>query len=141
MGKEAMHRLGSAHILISGIRGLGVEIAKNIILGGAKSVIVHDTGKVDYADLASQVTDRTRVVLALQLIVFSLQYYFSEADIGHNRAETALKKLIELNSYVNVTGSSANIDDKFLQENKVNVSVCNLSLCLSLIVSPRRYLF
>jgi ubiquitin-activating enzyme E1 len=41
MGKEAMHRLGSAHVLISGMRGLGVEIAKNIILGGAKSVIVH----------------------------------------------------------------------------------------------------
>jgi len=55
MGKEAMHRLGSAHVLISGMRGLGVEIAKNIILGGAKSVIVHDCGKVDYTDLSSQV--------------------------------------------------------------------------------------
>jgi ubiquitin-activating enzyme E1 len=127
MGKEAMHRLGSAHILISGIRGLGVEIAKNIILGGAKSVIVHDTGKVDYADLASQVNHRTR---ALQITVFSLQYYFSESDIGHNRAETAFKKLVELNSYVNVTCSSANINEEFLQEQKVNVSVCTwLSFC------------
>ena len=132
MGKEAMHRLGSAHILISGIRGLGVEIAKNIILGGAKSVIIHDTGKVDYADLASQVTDRTRLVLGLQLIAFSLQYYFSETDIGHNRAETALKKLTELNSYVNVSGSSANIDEHFLQENKVNVSIRHVSLSVGL---------
>ncbi len=50
-----MHRLANAHVLISGMRGLGVEIAKNIILGGAKSVIVHDVGKVDYPDLSSQV--------------------------------------------------------------------------------------
>ncbi len=50
-----MHQLASAHVLISGMRGLGVEIAKNIILGGAKSVIVHDCGQVDYADLSSQV--------------------------------------------------------------------------------------
>jgi len=55
LGKEAMHRLANAHVLISGMRGLGVEIAKNIILGGAKSVIVHDCGKVDYKDLSSQV--------------------------------------------------------------------------------------
>jgi tRNA A37 threonylcarbamoyladenosine dehydratase len=55
MGREAMHQLASAHVLISGMRGLGVEIAKNIILGGAKSVIIHDCGKVDYTDLSSQV--------------------------------------------------------------------------------------
>ncbi len=50
-----MHQLANAHVLISGMRGLGVEIAKNIILGGAKSVIVHDSGQVDYSDLSSQV--------------------------------------------------------------------------------------
>jgi len=55
MGREAMHQLQSAHVLISGMRGLGVEIAKNIILGGVKSVIIHDCGQVDYADLSSQV--------------------------------------------------------------------------------------
>ena len=55
MGKEAMHQLAGAHVLISGMRGLGVEIAKNIILGGVKSVIIHDSNKVDYSDLSSQV--------------------------------------------------------------------------------------
>lgn len=104
MGKEAMHQLASAHVLISGMRGLGVEIAKNIILGGAKSVIVHDTEKVSYADLSSQ-------------------YYFSESDIGQNRAVIANKKLSELNSYVNVTFSSEAIDKDFLEKNKVNVFV------------------
>ena len=55
LGKEAMLRLANAHVLISGVRGLGVEIAKNIILGGAKSVVIHDAGDVDLADLSSQV--------------------------------------------------------------------------------------
>jgi ubiquitin-activating enzyme E1 len=59
MGKEAMHKLGHAHVLISGMGGLGVEIAKNIILGGVKSVIVHDSATVDYSDLSSQVDKNT----------------------------------------------------------------------------------
>lgn len=55
MGKEAMQRLAHAHVLISGMRGLGVEIAKNIILAGAKTVVIHDCGQVSYEDLSSQV--------------------------------------------------------------------------------------
>ena len=47
-----MLRLANAHVLVSGMRGLGVEIAKNIILGGPKSVIIHDAGNVDYSDLS-----------------------------------------------------------------------------------------
>lgn len=103
MGKEAMHQLASAHVLISGMRGLGVEIAKNIILGGAKSVIIHDRDQVDYADLSSQ-------------------YYLTESDIGQNRAKIAYKKLSELNNYVTVSCSSDDINDDFLAKNKVNVS-------------------
>ncbi len=55
LGKEAMQWLGNAHVLISGMRGLGIEIAKNIILSGAKSVIIHESGKIAFADLSSQV--------------------------------------------------------------------------------------
>ncbi|CAF3847756.1 unnamed protein product [Rotaria sp. Silwood1] len=104
MGKEAMHQLASAHVLISGMRGLGVEIAKNIILCGAKSVIVHDCGNVDFRDLSSQC-------------------YFTESNIGQNRAKVANKHLFELNSYVNVTFFSTIIDETFLKKNKVNVFI------------------
>lgn len=55
IGKEAMNRLARAHVLISGMRGLGVEIAKNIILSGARTVIIHDCDNVQYEDLTSQV--------------------------------------------------------------------------------------
>ncbi|CAF3841834.1 unnamed protein product [Rotaria sp. Silwood1] len=104
IGKEAMYELRNADILISGMRGLGVEIAKNLILCGVKSVIVHDCNNVDYKDLSSQ-------------------YYFSEFDIGQNRAEVTKEKLSELNNNVNVTYSSSNIDEDFLQKHKVNVFV------------------
>ena len=38
------------------MNGLGVEIAKNIILGGVKSVTIHDDVLVSNDDLASQVS-------------------------------------------------------------------------------------
>ena len=42
-------------ILISGLGGLGIEIAKNIVLGGVKSIVLHDTQNASYSDLSSQV--------------------------------------------------------------------------------------
>ncbi|CAF3849427.1 unnamed protein product [Rotaria sp. Silwood1] len=82
MEKEAMYELRNDDILISGMRGLGVEIAKK-----------SDT------------------------------YYFSDSDIGQNRTEVTREKLSELNTNVNVTYSSCNIDEDFLQKHKVNVFV------------------
>lgn len=55
LGHEAMHRMGAAQVLIAGMRGLGVEIAKNVILSGVKSVTVQDEGQADWSDLSSQV--------------------------------------------------------------------------------------
>ncbi|KAL1442232.1 hypothetical protein MTO96_007854 [Rhipicephalus appendiculatus] len=37
LGHDAMQRMARSDVLICGMRGLGVEIAKNIILGGVKS--------------------------------------------------------------------------------------------------------
>ncbi|CAF3376655.1 unnamed protein product [Rotaria socialis] len=104
IGKEAMNRLAHAHVLISGMRGLGVEIAKNIILSGARTVIIHDCNTVQFEDLSSQ-------------------YYFSESDVGKNRAEVAFEKLSELNSYVRVACESKLIDQTFIEANKINVYV------------------
>ena len=55
LGHEAMKRLQTSSVLVSGLRGLGVEIAKNIILGGVKAVTLHDQGTAQWADLSSQV--------------------------------------------------------------------------------------
>ncbi len=50
-----MRKMQSTNILVCGMSGLGVEIAKNIILGGVKSVTIHDQKNCSYDDLASQV--------------------------------------------------------------------------------------
>lgn len=56
LGHEAMKHLQTSSVLISGLQGLGVEIAKNIILGGVKAVTLHDQGTAQWADLSSQVS-------------------------------------------------------------------------------------
>lgn len=50
-----MKRMQNSNVLISGMRGLGVEIAKNVILAGVRSVTVHDQGVAEWRDLSSQV--------------------------------------------------------------------------------------
>ncbi len=55
LGRDAMRKMKSSNILICGLGGLGVEIAKNIILGGVRSVTLHDTQNVTYDDLSAQV--------------------------------------------------------------------------------------
>ena len=61
-----MERMQNASVLISGLKGVGMEIAKNVVLSGVKSVTFHDTEKVEVADLYSQ-------------------FLLRESDIGANR--------------------------------------------------------
>ena len=49
-----MRRMNASNILISGMRGLGVEIAKDVVLGGVKSCVLHDTEKVVMALLGGR---------------------------------------------------------------------------------------
>jgi ubiquitin-activating enzyme E1 len=84
MGHEAQRKMAASSVLIVGLNGLGVEVAKNVILAGVKSVALHDTNVVTYADL-------------------SAQFYFSEADLGANRAAVSAPKLAELNPHVAVS--------------------------------------
>jgi len=97
LGHEAMQKMQSSDVLISGMGGLGVEIAKNVILGGVKSVTIHDAGKVEIGDLSSQ-------------------FYLSEGDVGKNRAESCLSQLAELNSYVPVTAHTGELTDDFVRD-------------------------
>lgn len=56
IGHKAMEKMRNSDILICGLGGLGVEIAKNIILAGVKSVTLFDKAHTNYNDLSSQVT-------------------------------------------------------------------------------------
>ena len=55
LGHEAMRKMQHSNVLISGMNGLGIEIAKNVVLGGVKSVALHDTQNASLSDLSSQV--------------------------------------------------------------------------------------
>ncbi|XP_057442225.1 ubiquitin-activating enzyme E1 1-like [Lotus japonicus] len=80
-GRETMRRLFASNVLVSGMRGLGVEIAKNLVLAGVKSVTLHDEGTVELWDLSSN-------------------FVFAEDDLGKNRAVASVSKLQELNNAV-----------------------------------------
>lgn len=69
LGHDAMHRMGTASVLIAGAGGLGVEIAKNVILSGVKSVTVQDEGDTVWTDLSSQVASGVPILLMLIMVL------------------------------------------------------------------------
>ncbi|CAA2969374.1 ubiquitin-activating enzyme E1 1-like isoform X2 [Olea europaea subsp. europaea] len=96
-GRETMRRLFASNILVSGLQGLGAEIAKNLILAGVKSVTLHDEGKVELWDLSSN-------------------FIFSENDVGKNRALSSIQKLQELNNAVVVSTLTTKLTKEQLSE-------------------------
>lgn len=102
LGHEAMRRMANSSVLISGIGGLGVEIAKNVILAGVKSVTLHDQKECTLGDLSSQ-------------------FYLTEQTLGKNRAEASCDHLSELNQYVPTTAYTGDLDEECLQKFRVVV--------------------
>lgn len=97
IGFEAMKKMATSSVLISGMNGLGVEIAKNAILQGFKTVTLHDTNLTTNYDL-------------------STNYYLTEKDIGKNRAEISYNKLSELNNYVKVTFTTEQLSNDLIKQ-------------------------
>lgn len=102
LGHDAMRRMAKSDVLISGIGGLGVEIAKNVILGGVKSVTLHDKAICQISDLSSQ-------------------FYLSEENIGKNRAESCYEQLSDLNRYVPTKPYTGDLTEEFLKQFRVVV--------------------
>lgn len=50
-----MKRMLSSSVLIIGLGGLGIEVAKNLALAGIHSLILYDPTLVSIQDLGSQV--------------------------------------------------------------------------------------
>jgi ubiquitin-activating enzyme E1 len=84
-GMKTMGKLIKLKILIIGMRGLGAEVAKNIILSGPESVTIFDPVITSINDLSSN-------------------FNLSEEDVNKKlRDEASLDKLKELNPHVNVS--------------------------------------
>jgi ubiquitin-activating enzyme E1 len=106
LGHEAMKNMSQSKILISGMGGLGLELAKNVILSGVKSVTVHDLIKATNNDLSSQ-------------------FYLTENDLGSNRALVVRDKLAELNMYVEVNSSTEELSEELIKNYDVVVLTNN----------------
>lgn len=111
LGKEAMKQMAQSNVLIVGLGGLGVEIAKNVTLAGVKSISLYDPQPVTVEDLSSQ-------------------YFLTESDIGKSRAECSGPRLAELNQYVPITvvsGPNRQLDEQMLaQYQTVVLTDCDL---------------
>lgn len=105
LGHEAMKRMGASNVLIVGLKGLGVEIAKNIALAGVKSLTLYDPGKTTLPDLSSQ-------------------FFLRPDDVGKPRDEVTAPRVAELNSYTPVrVHQSSSLVDNLSQFDKYQVVV------------------
>ncbi|CAG9332767.1 unnamed protein product [Blepharisma stoltei] len=73
-GLETQQKIFGLKVLISGLRGLGVEVAKNLLMTGVSTITLHDDTKITLNDLSSN-------------------FLIKESDIGGNRAEAIITKL------------------------------------------------
>ncbi|RGP69775.1 ubiquitin-activating enzyme e1 [Fusarium sporotrichioides] len=105
LGHEAMKRMGASNVLIVGLKGLGVEIAKNIALAGVKSLTLYDPAPVQIADLSSQ-------------------FFLTPSDVGKPRDEITVPRVAELNAYTPVKlHQSPGLDGDLSQFDKYQVVV------------------
>ena len=79
-----------------------------MILAGVKSVVLHDKKSVETWDLGAN-------------------FYFSESDVGKNRARVCANKLQELNTTVLVTADTSEITEAVLSDFQVVIAIlCQL---------------
>ena len=82
--EETMKKILHLNVLILGLKGIGVETAKNIILTGAKRVFLFDPDITELKDLENN-------------------YYFNNNDINRNRIDySCLNSLSNLNPFTKI---------------------------------------
>ncbi|KAK1345893.1 hypothetical protein QTO34_008358 [Cnephaeus nilssonii] len=94
LGDTAMQKMAKSNVFLSGMGGLGLEIAKNLVLAGIKALTIHDVEKCQAWDLGTN-------------------FFLCEDDVVNmrNRAEAVLQHIAELNPYVHVTSSSLPLNE------------------------------
>ena len=84
-GLNTQTKIMKMNVFIYGMRGVGIETSKNLVLAGPKSLTIFDPNKIKINDLTSN-------------------YFLKEEDIINlkRRDEASISSLIELNPYVNI---------------------------------------
>uniref|UniRef100_A0A8C0LBX2 Ubiquitin like modifier activating enzyme 7 n=1 Tax=Canis lupus dingo TaxID=286419 RepID=A0A8C0LBX2_CANLU len=91
----AMQRIREAKVLLSGLQGLGAEVAKNLVLMGVGSLTLHDPHPTCWSDLAAQ-------------------FFLSEQDLETSRAEASRELVAKLNKGVQVSVHTGDITEELL---------------------------
>ncbi|XP_063956130.1 ubiquitin-like modifier-activating enzyme 6 isoform X1 [Lytechinus pictus] len=94
LGDSAMKQMAHSNVFLSGLGGIGIEIAKNIVLAGIKSLTINDNKSCSLKDLGTQ-------------------FFLREQDAKSNktRAEACYSRIAELNPYVSIKLSQQTLAD------------------------------
>ena len=90
---DAQKRLRSSRVLVAGMKGLGNEVAKNLVLAGINSMTI-----LDHELLTKE--DGFSIFLA------------PTEEVGKNRAQASLERLKQRNPMVEITADETNLDTK-----------------------------
>uniref|UniRef100_A0AAV1TZN0 E1 ubiquitin-activating enzyme n=1 Tax=Peronospora matthiolae TaxID=2874970 RepID=A0AAV1TZN0_9STRA len=101
-GLETMAKLVKLRVLVVGLRGVGIECAKNLILAGPSAITLHDDGTAEMKDLGTN-------------------FFLTEQDVGYPRAFAVLHKLAELNKMVAVAVHKGGLTERVVATHNVVV--------------------
>jgi ubiquitin-activating enzyme E1 len=135
IGKDTLLKMKNYKILLCGLAGVGLEVAKNLLLTGVKSLTISDDVPVTSFDL-------------------STNFYLTNESIGKKRSEASLSALAELNERVKldicprdtIASSLANYNILVLTDNHSKTELLELNkLCrdqgVGFVVADSRGLF
>jgi len=105
---EIMKKLTSMNFLIIGLRGLGIEILKNLLLEGPNRVDIYDPNLIRINDLNSN-------------------YLVTEEDINKIRDETIIERIKDLNPNVESKVIKPNIEIDASYEKELEFIISNIS--------------
>uniref|UniRef100_A0A8B9FR38 SUMO1 activating enzyme subunit 1 n=1 Tax=Amazona collaria TaxID=241587 RepID=A0A8B9FR38_9PSIT len=108
-------RLRASRVLLVGMKGLGAEVAKNLILAGVKGLTMLDHQQVSQEDTRAQ-------------------FLIPGGSLGRNRAEASLERAQNLNPMVDVKADAGNVDTKpeeFFTQFDARLVFCPLKEALS----------
>ena len=97
-GAEAQSRIQTSRVLIVGLRGINVEVTKNVVLAGV-NVVIQDSETVHARDLSSN-------------------FFLTSADVGATTVAAALPRIQQLNTYASVTAETRplhQLDDDYFR--------------------------
>ena len=89
-GAEAQSRIQNSTVLLCGLRGLNVEVCKNIVLAGV-NITIQDDSAVSVHDLSSN-------------------FFLRAGDVGQSTVLASLPRIQQLNSFATVTTETRSLD-------------------------------